>query len=186
MISVTELRTGATFKMDDAPFRVIDYKHTKMGRGTASIRVRVRNLLTGAVVDKTFISGARVEPIETEPRVLHYLYREDDEFKFIDPRTFEQVSLPKSTLEGQEKFLKENEEVRVIFWEENPLAVELPITLIFQIATTPPGVKGDSVSASFKPATLDNGLETKVPLFINIGDKIKVDTRTGEYIERVK
>lgn len=186
MISVTELRTGATFKMDDAPFRVIEYKHTKMGRGTASIRVRVCNLLTGAVVDKTFISGAKVEPIETEPRVLHYLYREDDEFKFIDPQTYEQVSLPRATLEGQEKFLKENEAVRVIFWEENPLAVELPITLIFQVAATPPGVKGDSVSASFKPATLDNGLETKVPLFINIGDKIKVDTRSGEYIERVK
>lgn len=186
MISVTELRAGATFEMDGDPFRVIDYKHTKLGRGTANIKVKIRNLKNGAVVNKNFISDAKVEPIETAPRILNYLYREGDEFKFIDPQTYEQISLPRAALEGQEKFLKENEEARVIFWEETPLAVELPVTLTFRVTATPPGVKGDSVSASFKPATLDNGLETKVPLFVNIGDKIRVDTRTGEYIERVK
>lgn len=186
MISVTELRAGATFEMEGDPYRVIDYKHTKLGRGTANIKVKIRNLKTGAVVNKNFISDARVEPIETEPRVLTYLYQEEGEFKFIDPQTYEPVSLLKAALEGQEKFLKENEAVRVIFWEENPLAVELPVALVFQVTATPPGVRGNSVSASFKPATLDNGLATKVPLFINIGDKIKVDTRSGEYIERVK
>ena len=186
MISVTELRAGATFEMDGHPFRVIDYKHTKLGRGTANIKVKIRNLKDGAVVNKNFISDAKVEPIETAPRILNYLYQEGEEFKFIDPQTYEQISLPKAALEGQEKFLKENEEIKVIFWEESPLAVELPITLVFQIASAPPGVKGDSVSASFKPAVLDNGLVVKVPLFVNIGDKIKVDTRTGEYIERAK
>lgn len=186
MISVTELRAGATFEMDGDPFRVIDYKHTKLGRGTANIKVKIRNLKDGAVVNKNFISDTRVEPIETEPRVLTYLYQEGDDFKFIDPQTYEQISLPRAALEGQEKFLKENEAVRVVFWEEKPLAVELPITLVFQIASAPPGVKGDSVSASFKPAILDNGLVVKVPLFVNIGDKIRVDTRTGEYIERAK
>ena len=191
MIPVTEMRAGRLFEENGEPYQVLDYKHTKMGRGTANIKLKTKNLITGAVTEKTFISGARVEPVETEVKIVQYLYREDENYFFMDPQTFEQFNLSTKILAGKEKFLKdsamqkEGQAVKILFWREKPLAVELPITLVFTVTQAPPGIKGDSVNASFKPATLDNGLEVKVPLFINIGDKIKVDTRTGEYVERV-
>ena len=185
MISVTELRAEKAFQIDGIPYRVIEYKHTKMGRGTANIRVKVRNLYDGTIVQKTFISGAKVEPIETQTKIVQYLYQQEEEFYFIEPRTYEQFSLAKPIMEGKEKFLKEGEEVKILFWEDKPLTVELPTSLVFEVVSTSPGIKGDSVTASFKPATLDNGLVVRVPLFVNVGDKIKVDTRTGEYLERV-
>lgn len=191
MISVTELRAGRTFQIDGVPYQVIEYKHTKIGRGTANIRVKVRDLRDGSVVKRVFLSGAKVDPIETEVRTLQYLYRDGDNFYFMEPTTFEQFSLSLKTLGGKEKFLKdsamqkEQQTVKILFWNEQPLGVELPITMVFTVAQTSPGIKGDSVTASFKPATLDNGLVVRVPLFVNVGDKIKVDTRTGEYVERV-
>jgi len=186
MISVTELRAGRAFQIDGIPYQVIEYKHTKMGRGTANIRVKVRSLLDGSVVEKTFISGAKVEPIETQTRIVQYLYQQGEDFCFIDPRNYEQFSLAKPIMEGKEKFLKEGEEVKILFWEDKPLTMELPTSLVFEVVSTAPGIKGDSVTASFKPATLDNDLVVRVPLFVNVGDKIKVDTRTGEYLERAK
>jgi elongation factor P len=185
MISVTELRAGKTFQIDGVPYQVVEYKHTKMGRGTATIRVKVRNLKDGSVVEKTFGSGAKVEPIETQLKTVQYLYRERDNFYFMDPASFEQFSLPKKVFWGKEKFLKEQEEFKILFWSEQPLAVEFPLFMVFKVIQTSPGVKGNSVTASFKPATLNNGLVVRVPLFINVDDKIKVDTRTGEYVERV-
>ena len=184
MISVTEMRAGRLFEENGEPYQVLDYKHTKMGRGTASIKLKVKNLISGAVIEKTFISGARVEPIETEMRTAQYLYKEGHDYFFMDPQSFEQFSLSEKILAGKEKFLKEEQMVKILFWEQKPLMVELPITMVFSVVQTSPGVKGDSVNASFKPATLDNGLEVRVPLFINVGDKIKVDTRSGEYLER--
>lgn len=185
MISVTEMKAGRLFEENGEPYQVLDYKHTKMGRGTASIKLKVKNLMTGAVVERTFISGAKVEPIETIMRTVQYLYKEGNDYFFMDPQSFEQFSLSQRLLAGKEKFLKEEQTVKILFWEQKPLMVELPITMIFSVIQTSPGVKGNSVNASFKPATLDNGLEVKVPLFINVGDKIKVDTRSGEYLERV-
>ncbi len=184
MIPVTEMKTGRLFEENNEPYQVLDYKHTKMGRGTASIKLKVKNLTTGAVTGKTFVSGAKVEPIQTEMRNVQYLYKEGNEYFFMDPRSFEQFSLSAKTLAGKEKFLKEEQTVKILFWEEKPLTVELPISMIFSVIQTSPGVKGDSVNASFKPATLDNDLEVKVPLFINVGDRIKIDTRSGEYLER--
>lgn len=185
MISVTEMKAGRLFEENGEPYQVLDYKHTKMGRGTASIKLKVKNLMTEAVVERTFISGAKVELIETIMRTVQYLYKEGNDYFFMDPQSFEQFSLPQRLLAGKEKFLKEEQTVKILFWEQRPLMVELPITMIFSVVQTSPGVKGNSVNASFKPATLDNGLEVKVPLFINVGDKIKVDTRSGEYLERV-
>jgi len=184
MISVTEMRAGRLFEENGEPYQVLDYKHTKMGRGTASIKLKVKNLISGAVIEKTFISGAKVEPIETEMRTAQYLYKEGHDYFFMDPQSFEQFSLSQKILAGKEKFLKEEQTVKILFWEQKPLVVELPITMVFSVVQAAPGVKGDSVNASFKPATLDNGLEVKVPLFVNVGDKIKVDTRSGEYLER--
>ena len=185
MIPVTAMRAGRLFEENGEPYQVLDYKHIKMGRGTANIRVKVRNLRDGSVAEKTFLSGAKVDPIETEVKILQYLYRDGDNFYFMEPTTFEQFSLPLKTLGGKEKFLKEQQKVKILFWNEEPLSIELPLNMVFTVVQTPPGIKGDSVNASFKPATLDNGLVVKVPLFVNVGDKVKVDTRTGEYVERV-
>lgn len=185
MIPVNEMKTGRNFQENGVPYQVIDYKHTKMGRGSATIRLKVRNLKTGSTTEKTFISGAKIEPMQTETKMAQYLYRDDDSFYFMEPRTFEQITIQKDVLADKSRFLKEGEEIKVIFWNEEPLGVDLPLSLVFKVAETDPGVKGNSVNNSFKPAILDNGLAVKVPLFIEIGDKIKVDTRSGNYIERV-
>lgn len=185
MIPVTELRNGTTFQVEGEPFVVLKYEHTKLGRGKANIRVKIRNLLTGRVLEKTFISGAKVEPIQTQKKKMQYLYQEGENFYFIDPASFEQIAIPADLLGEQAKFLKEGRSVTVLFWEGRPLSVELPITMEFEVRETGPGVKGDTTARSFKPATLNNGIVVKVPLFIKVGDKIKVDTRSGEYIERV-
>lgn len=186
MISVTELRAGATFLDDNQPYQVIKYEHTKMGRGTANIKVKSRNLLTGAVVEKSFLSGNRVEPIEIRRRKMQYLYQDDTVFYFMDPKTFEQVTIDKKILADQADYLKEGLEVIVLFWEDRPLNLELPMAMTFTIADTEPGVRGDSAANIWKEAVLDNGLKVKVPLFIKTGEKIRVDTRSGEYLERVK
>lgn len=185
MISVTELRAGTAFKLDGQPHQVIEYKHTKIARGTANIKIKARNLSSGTVVEKTFTSGAKVEPIETDVKTVQYLYQKDNDFYFMDPRSFEQFSLDKSILGEKTKFLKEESQVKVLFHEGKPLSLELPLSMIFKVVETPPGVKGDSATASAKPVTLENGLITQAPLFIKKGDKIKIDTRTGKYIERV-
>lgn len=184
MISVTEMKIGHLFEENGEPYQVLDYKHTKMGRGNASIRLRVKSLKDGSVREKTFSSGAKLEPVQTKSKMVQYLYRDTELFYFMEPWTFEQINLSKKILGGKERFLKEGQEIKVVFWNEDPLMIDLPLSLVFEVKETDPGVKGNSVNASFKPAVMDNGLAVKVPLFINPGDKIKVDTRTGNYLER--
>ncbi|MFC1790018.1 elongation factor P [Patescibacteria group bacterium] len=186
MISVTELKNGAYFLLDGQPYQVIKYSHTKMGRGTANIKVKIKNLITSSVVEKNFISGARVEPISVSRKRMVYLYAEGENFVFMDPRTYEQVPLEKKTLGEQGLFLKEQMEVNLQFWEDKPLALELPVTLRMAIDQTEPGVKGNSATNIWKEATLENGVKIKVPLFVQKGERVKVDTRTGEYISRGK
>lgn len=194
MISVTQLRADMTFEIDGKPYVVLKYEHTKMGRGTATIKVRARNLLTGTILEKSFISGARVEEINTVKRKLQYLYQTGEEFTFMDPKTFEQIEMRGEILGEQSKFLSEGIVVDVLFWpfdstgskEDIPLSVELPPKMEFTVTETGPGVKGDSATNIYKSATLSNGLVIKVPLFIKEGEKILVDTRNGEYMERVK
>lgn len=184
MISINDLRAGRTFQIDGIPFQTIEYKHTKVGRGSASIRIKAKNLKSGVMFEKTFVSGAKVEEVDTEFKLLQYLYRDDDNFCFIDNKDFNQYSLAKGVFDDKEKFLKEGINFKVLFWNDKPLLVEFPLSMVFEVAQTTPGVKGNSVVASFKPATLDNGLAVKVPLFVNVGDKIKIDTRSGVYLER--
>ncbi|MFZ5366270.1 MAG: elongation factor P [Patescibacteria group bacterium] len=186
MISVTELRAGRTFEENGEPFVVLKYEHLKMGRGTANIKLKVKNLKSNITTEKTFISGARVQEISTTKRKMQYLYREGNQFYFMDPKSFEQFSVSGEVIGEQGKFLQEGASVDVLFWEDKPLSIELPAKMEFTVAETGPGIKGDSATNIFKPAVLDNGLKLKVPLFINQGEKILVDTRTGEYVERVK
>lgn len=186
MIPVTELRQGKTFEEEGQPYIVLEYIHTKMGRGTANINVHAKNLLTGSVVRKTYISGAKVEDIVTPKKKLQFLYKTGDIYTFMNPKTYEQVELSGHIIKDQTQYLKEGEEVEIMFWEEIPLAIILPPKMQFSVAETGPGLKGNSATNVFKDAVLDNGLQTRIPLFIDKGEKIWVDTRNGEYVERVK
>ncbi|HBL52144.1 MAG: elongation factor P [Candidatus Blackburnbacteria bacterium RIFCSPHIGHO2_02_FULL_39_13] len=190
MIPVTGLKKGTTFQMDSQPYKVIDYSHVKMGRGNAIIRVAARNLRNGAVEEKTFTSGASIEPITTIKRKLQYLYRDGSNAVFMDPTTYEQLEVGNNILGHDLKFLNEGQVIEVLFWSqadrELPLGVELPPNVILAVSEAAPGVKGNSATNIYKDVKLENGLDARAPLFIKVGDKIKVDTRSGEYIERVK
>jgi elongation factor P len=154
-----------------------------MGRGSASIKVKVRNLKTGSTVDKSYINGARVQEAQVMKKEMQYLYKDDDFVYFMDPQSYEQVSISLKVVPDY-AYLKEGENFTVSFLEGEPLSVQLPPKMVFTVVETAPGVKGNSATNVFKEAELDNGITTKVPLFINVGEKIRVDTRTGAYCEK--
>ncbi len=184
MIDVNQLRNGTAFELEGAPYLVLKYEFTKMGRGTASVRVKVRNLKTGSVTQKGFTSGAKVENISLRRIPMQYLYSDDTTAFFMDPKSFEQVELDKELIADQLPYFSEGLDVLVLFWEDQALAVELPPKLTFSVKETGPGEKGNSASNVYKQATLNNGLDIKVPLFIKQGEKVIIDTRTGEYVSR--
>lgn len=183
MISVTELRAGTTYQEDGQYFIVLTYEHIKMGRGSANIKVKVRNLKSGAIVDKSYINGARVDEASVVKKDMQYLYRDDVSVYFMDPQSFEQVGIPIVKV-ADYLYLKEGESFNVSFLETEPLLVNLPSKMVFKVAETAPGMKGNSATNVFKEAILENGIKTKVPLFINNGESIRVDTRTGAYCEK--
>ena len=184
MIDVNQLRNGTAFEMEGEPYIVLNYEFSKMGRGNATIRVKIRNLKTGAVTSRSFTSGARVEDIQLRRKPMQYLYSDAQTAFFMDPKSFEQVELNKSLITDQLPYFSEGLDVLVLFWEEAALAVELPPKLTFSVKETGPDAKGNSASNVYKQATLNNGLDVKVPLFIKLGEKVVVDTRTGEYVSR--
>lgn len=183
MISVTELRSGTTYEEDGQYFIVLSYSHVKMGRGTASIKVKVRNLKSGATTDKGYINGARVQDAQVVKKDMQYLYKDEDFIYFMDPKSYEQVGVA-LRLVPEHAFLKEGETFSVSFLEGQPLTVLFPPKMTFKVTETAPGVKGNSATSVFKEAILENGIKTKVPLFIDIGELIRVDTRTGAYCEK--
>lgn len=186
MLNATDLRNGAVFKEGKDILQVLSYEHIKMGRGSGTIKVKVRNLKTSSVTEKSFITGARVEEAEVEKKKAQFLYRDGENFNFMDPVSFEQFTVSEGVAGEQNKYLKEGLEVTLIVSEGEALGLEFPNSLIYEITETGPGEKGNTVSNVFKDATLDNGLVVKVPMFAKVGDKVKVDTRTGQYVERVK
>lgn len=186
MLNVTDLRTGAVFKEDNQLLQVITYEHIKMGRGSGNIKVKVKNLKTGSIVEKSFITGARVDEANVEKKKTQYLYRDGESFYFMDPESFEQFPLSESIVGEEARYLKENMEVQLIVSGEEALSLELPNNIIYTVSETGPGEKGNTVSNVYKDATLDNGLVVKVPMFLKVGEKVKIDTRTGQYVERVK
>lgn len=189
-LNVTDLRNGTFYKEGKDIFLVVTYEHMKTGRGSGNIKVKVRNIRTGSVTEKSFITGARVDEANVEKKKAQFLYRDGDsptgEFYFMDPQSFEQFSISSSVIGDQAKYLKDGLEVILIVSEGEALGLELPMSLTYAVLETGPGEKGNTVSNVFKEATLDNGLVVKVPMFMNVGEKVKVDTRSGEYIERVK
>jgi elongation factor P len=186
MIGASRLRAGTTFLLDGNPYKVIKYRHQKLGRGGANVKLSLRNLKTGSLEEKTLNSSYKVNKISTIKKPLQYLYNDKDFAYFMDTKTFEQTQVPISIIENELNFVKEGEKVNVYFWDDKALSVELPPKVTLKVVNTTPGVKGNSATNIYKPAELENGLKIKVPLFINKGDKIIVDTRTAQYVERAK
>lgn len=186
MISVTQLRSGVCFVDHGDPWRVMTYKHTHVSRGSGTIRVKCKNLKTGNVLNKVFKSGEKVEDIDVTRRKYQYLYQDGDERVFMDNKSFEQINLPERVLGEDARYLIEGGEVDIVVWDEQPLALDLPPKMNFEVAEAAPGEKGDSASNVYKDAVLKNGLKVRVPLFVNPGDRVRVDTRDGSYVERVK
>lgn len=186
MIQASELRNGTTFVFRGEPWRVLEYKHTHMGRGSADVRVKVRGLISGTVKSETFAPGERFEEAAIAKQPRQYLYQEGEELLFMHPNTFEQERVKISTVgEAKVPFLKEGEEVAVLFWDEKPIDIEVPPKVVLTVSECDPGVRGNSATNIYKPAKLENGVVMKVPLFVKVGDKVRVDTRNGEYVERV-
>lgn len=186
MINATELKNGASFLYEGKPFKVIKYELNKMGRGGAVVRVSCVNLETGVNIEHAFSSNLSFPEVELSKQKLQYLYKDETHVYFMNPVSYEQIEIPLGILGKDVAFVKEGEDANVLFWSEKPLSIELPPKITLTVTQTDPGVKGNSATNIYKPAVLENGLKLKVPLFINVGDKIRVDTRTGEYIERQK
>lgn len=185
-LNVTELRNGTVFTEDNQLFQVINYEHIKIGRGGGNIKVKVRNLRSGSIIEKTFNTGARVEDASVEKKKAQYLYQDGEAYIFMDPISYEQFPLSNTILGDAAKYLKEGLEVTLLVNGDEALTVELPNSVVYEIAETGPGEKGNTVSNVYKEAIMDNRLTVKVPMFMSAGEKVKVDTRTGQYVERVK
>lgn len=184
MISATDLRKGTCFEWDGQIYSVMDFQHNKHGRGSAVVWVKMRNIQTGASRENTFNPTDKFEQVSFEEKQMTYLYNDGDIYYFMDPETYEQFPYNKSMVEDALPYILENTNVIVKFFKGEVFSVSPQLFVILQVTATEPGLQGDTTKATFKPATLETGLQIQVPLFVNNGDKIKVDTRTGEYVER--
>ncbi len=184
MILAGDLRPGMKIEIDKAPYVVVDYQWVKPGKGGAFNRTKLRNLRTGSMVERTFRTEEKVEPAVLEERRAQYMYRSDDEFHFMDTETYEQFFLREEQMGDAPHYLKEEMVVTIVSHRGAPLTVEVPTFVELTVAETDPGLRGDTASGGSKPATLETGAVIQVPLFINVGDRLRVDTRTGSYIER--
>lgn len=184
MYSTSDFRRGLKIEVDGAPYSIAEFQHVKPGKGGAFVRTKLKNLITGGVVDKTFRAGEKVEKPDLEEKKMQYLYAESNEYYFMDSDTYEQTFLTQEQLGETKGFLQENINVAILYYQGKPIGVELPIFVELTVIKTEPGVRGDTASGGGKPAILETGTTIQVPLFVNEGDKVKIDTRTGEYIER--
>jgi elongation factor P len=185
MIDVNDLRKGVTFELDGSLFKVIEYSHNKSGRGNASIRVKARNLQTGANIDKTFQSGDRVQDARLDFHNVQYLYKDGEFYHFMDNDTFEQPAIKADILGEDAQFLKPSMEVKLTFYKGQPLDVELPTSVDLEVKEAEVAVRGDTATGVSKRVKTETGLEVQVPQFVKVGDVIRVDTRTGAYVTRV-
>lgn len=185
MIVAGDFRNGATFEMDGQVFQVVEFQHVKPGKGAAFVRTKLKNVITGATVERTFNPSDKMPKAHIERKDMQYLYDDGDLFHFMDVETYEQMPLSQSAIGDALKFVKENMVVKVLSFKGNVFGVEPPTFVELQITETEPGFKGDTATGATKPATVETGATVKVPLFVNQGDVIKIDTRTGEYMERV-
>ncbi len=185
MISANDLRTGVTFEIDNDLYAVISYQHVKPGKGSPFVRVKMKNLNSGNITEKTFRPEEKFKKAFLDRKNMQYLYREGDNFVFMELETYEQFYLSIEDAGDAGNFLKENLEIQVVFFKNKPVSVELPTFVELAVVSTEQGVRGDTATSSLKPAVLETGYKVGVPLFVNEGDIIRIDTRTGEYLERV-
>jgi elongation factor P len=185
MIDTGSLRKGLTLDLNGELVRVIDYQHVKQGRGSAFVRLKLRNVRTGTTTEQTFQAGSRFQTARLERQRVQYLYSDHDQYHFMDVDTFEQQALDLETLGDAAKYLVENEVIDLLTYEGLPIDVELPTSVPLRVVETEPGFRGDTATGGSKPATLETGLTINVPLFIDADDVVRVDTRTGAYVERV-
>ncbi|MGO4887116.1 elongation factor P [Anaerobacillus sp. MEB173] len=184
MVSVNDFKTGLTIEVDGGIWQVIEFQHVKPGKGAAFVRSKLRNLRTGAIQEKTFRAGEKVSKAHIENRRMQYLYETGGVYTFMDNESYEQLELQANQIEYELKFLKDNMIVQIMTYQGETLGVELPNTVELEVTETEPGIKGDTASGGTKPATLETGLTVQVPFFINQGDVLVIDTRTGHYISR--
>jgi elongation factor P len=183
-VSTAEFKKGLKIQFDGEPYSIVDFQHVKPGKGGAFVRTKLKHMRLGRVIDNTFRAGEKVELVDFEEKRMQYLYR-DDRYHFMDLDTYDQISLSPEEVGDARDFLKENIEVEILFINDSPVTVELPNFIELQIVQTDPGIRGDTASGGSKPATLETGAVVQVPLFLNQGDVVKVDTRSGEYLGRV-
>lgn len=184
MYSTTDFRKGLKIELEGTPYEIIDFQHFKPGKGGAMVRTKLRNILNGRVVDNTFRSGEKVGRPDLETRDMQFLYRESEDLVFMDLVTYEQLHVSEALIGSKAGYLKEAQECRVLLYNGKPLDLDIPVSLVLEVTDTEPGAKGDTVSNVTKAAKLETGITIQVPIFVNIGDRVKVDTRSGDYLGR--
>lgn len=184
MISSSDFRTGVTIEIDNDVWQIVDFQHVKPGKGAAFVRTKMKNVRTGAVVERTFNPGEKLPKAHIDRREMQFLYESDGEYNVMDNETFDQIALTAEQLGDATKFLKENMNIAIMFFQGIVIGVDLPTSVELEVVETDPGIRGDTATGGTKPAKLETGYVVKVPLFINIGDVLRIDTRTGDYIER--
>lgn len=187
MATTADFRNGMCIDLDGQYYFIVEFLHVKPGKGAAFVRTKLKNVTTGRTLEKTFNSGVKVDEVRIERRPFQYLYRDDMGYNFMNTETFEQIPIPEEQIEGV-RFLKEGDIVEVQIHSEsgNILTAEMPVHVVLEVTYTEPGIRGDTATNTLKPATVETGAEVRVPLFINTGEKVKVDTRDGSYVERVR
>ena len=185
MLSTSDFRKGRKLALDGELYEIVDFQHARTAQRRANVWTRMKNMKTGAVLERTFAAGEMFDEPNFEQKRMQYMYTTGTEFHFMDQKSYEQVELSLKQVGDYKSYLVENEEYKILFFEGNPLSLDLPAAAILKVTECEPGVKGDSVSNLTKGARLNTGLEVKVPLFVKEGDMVKVDTRTGEYLERM-
>jgi len=185
LISTSDFRTGLTIEFEGGIYTIVDFQHVKPGKGAAFVRTKLKNIETGAVIERAFNPRDKFEQAHIERRPCQYLYAGDGQWHFMDTETYEQYALSKEDLGDAVKFLKENLELHLQFYKGRVIGVDLPVLVELEVVETEPGIRGDTASGGSKPAVMETGLVVQVPFFINVGDKLRIDTRTGEYSERV-
>ncbi len=185
MISTNNFKIGITIELDGIIYTIIDFQHVKPGKGGAFVRTKLKNLKSGAVIDRTFRAGEKVELAHIDRRRMQFLYRDQDHYYFMDTENYEQIFLIPDKLEEATNYLKEGQILEVNMYDGAPIGIELPVSVELVVEEADPGLRGDTATGGTKPAKLETGLVVQVPLFIQVGDTVKVDTRTGEYITRV-
>ena len=184
MYSTTDFRKGLKIEVEGTPYEIIEFQHFKPGKGGAMVRTKLRNILTGRVEAITFRSGDKVGKPDIETRDMQYLYKDGEDLVFMDMTTYEQIQMPAASTAGKSDFLKDGQECRVRLYQGRPLDIDIPMSVVLEVTDTEPGAKGDTVSNVTKAATLESGAVIQVPIFVNVGDRVKVNTGTKEYLGR--